>query len=134
MAQLHYENKDQINWKQVKEAWDSGFMFFQLVFMHDGHKIQFQSELDSSKKYRLMLYVDGFWEGKWMSTTEEHPYRKYHHKKPIGRTKSMKELDLANKKMAKLLKKQYKEPEPMYIYVPIFGNIAQVKKMVEGLK
>lgn len=133
MAELYFENKESINWKQVKEAWDTGFMFFQLQFRHEGCLIQFQSELSSDKRYRLMLYIDGLWKGKWNNMDQEHPYRKYHRKKLIGRTKSMKDLDLANKKMAKLLKKKYEEPKPMYIYTPIFDTIAQVKKIVESL-
>lgn len=55
------------------------------------------------------------------------------HLKLLEWSKAMKELNLANKKMAKLLKRNYVEPKPMYIYIPIFDNIAQVKKMVDNL-
>lgn len=131
---LIYSDAVQIDWKEVKTAWDKEFFFFQMEFRHNGHWIQLHSELSVEKRYRLMLYIDGFWEGIWGSTDVEHEYRKYHHKKLIRRSKNMKALDVLNKRLAKLNKRKYVEPEPMYYYTPIFDNIAQVKVMVKNLE
>lgn len=131
--ELKYNTIQEIDWKEVKKTWDNSFVFYQLIFIHEGHEIQFKSELDYKKKYRLMLYIDGWWKGEWANVDKNHEYLKFHNKKLLRPSKAQKELNLANKKMCKLLKRTYEEPKPYYYYSPIFDNIAQVKKMVENL-
>ncbi|MXR36730.1 hypothetical protein [Craterilacuibacter sinensis] len=43
----------------------------------DGHKVSLAVERAKGMRYRVITYVDGRWEGKWMSGREEHPEQKF---------------------------------------------------------
>ena len=126
---LEYNKIDEIDWKEVKKQWDANFVFFRLVFFHENRKVIFDSCATDKRRIKLMIYIDGIWEGSWLN--KEHPFYKYHNQKLVRPTKYMKELEALRKKQ---LKKSYKAPEPYYFATPYFDNVSQIKKMVEGLK
>jgi len=122
---------DQIDWKQIKKEWDEDTVFFSVRFQHGANELQFRAEL-YKKRYKLMIYINGWFKGEYSNA--EHDFSKYMNKKELKPSKNLKELFEANKRLAKLKKEKYEPPKPYYMYLPIFANISEVKRMIENLE
>lgn len=131
MVTTEYKIGDKIDWKVVKSAWDTEPLFFLATFWHGERKLEFCSQLNHKKQYKLMLYVDGVFEGGYMQ--KGHPYNIYMKRERLRPTKWQKEMWELQKKEAKRKKEKWVQPEPQFLFVPIFDNIAQVRRMIESL-
>lgn len=65
--------------------------------MCDGHKVDLVVERAKGMRYRVTTYVDGRWEGKWMSGKEEHPEQKFLNKqvRPAASKKTKADMEKA---------------------------------------
>lgn len=130
MVTTEYKIGDKIDWKVVKNAWDTYPSFFLATFWHGEQKLEFYSQLNHKKQYKLMLYVDGVFKGEYMQ--KDHPYHVYMNSKKLRPAKWQKELWELQKKEAKRKKEKWIQPSNFFL-VPIFDNIAQVRRMIESL-
>lgn len=119
-----------IDWNGLKRKWDENPLFFRCVFKHNENVIAVKSEL-YKKQYKLSVYINGYMKGEYMD--KEHPLSIYLHKKELKPNKRIKELYRQGKILAKIRKEKWKEPKPYYLHLPIFDNMAQVKRMIENL-
>lgn len=63
----------------------------------DGHQVDLVVERAKGMRYRVTTYVDGRWEGKWMSDREAHPEQKFLNKqvRPAARKKDKDQIEKA---------------------------------------
>jgi hypothetical protein len=133
--ELQYDYKS-VDWKAVKSAWDKSPVWFELNITHVANVLTFQSGLDKSKRYRLMVYVNGQYKGEWH--TDGHPNQKYFNAKTKNPGK--KRIDIERKferKCKKMTDAQIIKAMnlPVFSYTtPVFDNLAQIKKMVTALE
>lgn len=131
--QYDYKNVD---WKQVKKEWDDYPLHFDLKINHGNNMLSFQPFIDSTKRCRLMGYVNGRWEG--LSSRDDHPYQKYLNRKIISPSREIIAWNrLADPKCRKMTDKQVIQRKGLksgQYFTPYFDNIAQIKKMVTALE
>lgn len=66
----------------------------------DGHKIDLSVERGKGMTYRVVTYVDGRWEGKWISAKETYPEQKFL-RKSVRSVVSKKDRDAMEKAVGK---------------------------------
>lgn len=131
MITTEYRIGNKIDWKEIKSKWDASPLFFVATFWHGERKLEFCGQLNQKKQCKLMLYIDGVFEGTYLN--KEHPYSVYLNPKKLRPTIWQKSYWELQKKEAKRKKQKWVQPEPGFFLVPIFDNIAQIKRMIENL-
>lgn len=71
---LTKEQKETLS-KSLESPWGA------VSLICDGDRIDLQVQKGKGLTYRVVTFVNGKWEGKWMSGTAEHPEQKYLNKK-----------------------------------------------------
>lgn len=131
--EFDYKNVD---WKEVKKKWDEDTRLFYLKIMYKENEISFLSGLDTSKRYGIMVYINGYYKG--LYSTDGHEYGKFLHEKTIRPSKKIIDLERHfDKKCKKMTDKQiieYKKLKYSKFRTPIYSNVAQIKKMVTALE
>lgn len=63
----------------------------------DGYQIDLKVERSKGMKYRVVTYVNGCWEGKWIMAEEEYPEQKFLNKqvRPAASKKSKADMEKA---------------------------------------
>jgi hypothetical protein len=133
--ELEFDYKN-VDWKAVKEKWDSAPMYFHLKIKHGGNEISFTPWLDKSKRYKLGVYVNGWLKGEY--TNEGHEFQKYFNPKVILPSKKQIAIERRfDKTLKKLTDRQVIEKQEMPVcryLTPSFSNISEIKKMVTALE
>lgn len=120
--------KDAIDWKGLQKEWNKNPLSFAVTFRHGENTLVINSEL-IKKQFKLMICINGWYK----YSGKEHKYSIYMNKTELKPSKRAKEFQEINKKLAKLTKQKWEEPEPYFMYLPIFSSFNEVKKMVESL-
>lgn len=132
--ELEYDYKT-VDWKKVKEIWDSTPYYFGLRIKHQENSLIFQSCVGKNKKIYLLCYVNNQSCYAWGEVG--HEFRKYFNIKiyPISSLKKyMTKEDL--RMLKKIGTKAFYEKKGMQseFATPVFNNITQIKKMVTALE
>lgn len=93
-----------------------------VTLMCDGYRVTLQVQRSKGMTYRVMTFVNGKWEGVWMSSETSHPEQKFMRKsvKPVFSSK-------AKQDMEKIFGKRYVAKDPrfgktMTLYHPDFAS------------
>lgn len=133
MQLLKFNSVQSIDWAAVKEQWDTIPLVFYMSFKHDGNEIQFQSGLDHRKTVKIMVYVNGQFEGKWLTDNVAHSYQKYMNVKTFRLTAKEKQMNKLMLRWNGKKKGGQLQRKPLSYQTPIFDNVTQIKRMVKQL-
>ncbi|QTE39509.1 hypothetical protein J3L18_10770 [Mucilaginibacter gossypii] len=93
------------NWQTVKNAW--GAFYDQIQIIADGHKLTLQTQRNGMSLL-MVIYVDGFIKGEYMSAESEIGQKFYNERKiPVYKAKDLKENAKVFGKRSRMAKQKY---------------------------